>query len=117
MARARLTDIAIRNAKPPERGQITLWDEAVKHFGIRISSGGAKTFIAMHGRLRERITIGRFPTITLAKARERAKEVLAERVLKKDRLPDITFDEAKEVTSRSSANGTRLPQSLSTGGF
>jgi integrase len=97
MARTRLTDIAIRSAKPPERGQITLWDEAVKHFGIRISSGGAKTFIAMHGRLRERITIGRFPTITLAKARERAKEVLAERVLKKDRLPDITFEEAKEV--------------------
>jgi integrase len=97
MALARLTEIGIRNAKLPERGQITLWDETVKHFGIRISSGGAKTFIVMYGRLRERITIGRFPIISLAQARERAKEILAERVLKKDRLPDITFDEAREI--------------------
>jgi integrase len=97
MTTTRLTEIGVRNAKAPDHGQITLWDEAVKHFGVRISQGGTKTFIVMHGRLRERITIGRYPAITLAQARERAKEILAERVLNKDRVPDITFDEAQKT--------------------
>jgi integrase len=97
MGRTRLTEIGVRNASAPVRGQLTLWDETVKHFGLRISQGGTKTFIVMYGRLRDRITIGRFPTITLAQARERAREILADRVLNKERVPDITFDDAQKV--------------------
>jgi integrase len=51
----------------------------------------------MHGRLRERITIGRYPTITLAKARERAHEIVAVRILGKERMPDISFDTAQQT--------------------
>jgi hypothetical protein len=60
----------LRAAKPPERGTATLWDGAQKHFGVRISQGGAKSFIILSGSGR-RQSIG----ISLASARTRAKEL------------------------------------------
>lgn len=90
-----LTERTIANAKPPSKGQHTLWDKTLKHFGLRISQGGSKTFIVMHGPRRDRVTIGHYPTISLAQAREKAKEVLAERTLNKTRAPRIAFDEAR----------------------
>jgi integrase len=51
----------------------------------------------MHGTLRERITIGRYPVLSLAQARERAKEVLADRTLNRDRTPNIRFDAAQQA--------------------
>lgn len=89
-----LTERALANTKP-RAGQHVLWDTTVKYFGVRVSQGGTKTFIVMHGRHRDRITIGRYPTISLAQARQKAKEVLAERTLNKTRAPRITFDEAR----------------------
>jgi integrase len=64
---------------------------------LRVSQGGAKTFTVMHGPHRERITIGRYPVITLSQARTKAREVLAERTLNKCRAPTITFDEAHRM--------------------
>ena len=93
----RLTDATIRNAKPRPRGQYTLWDSTLKHFGLRVSQGGTKTFTVMHGPQRERITVGRYPTITVAQARAKAKEILAECTLNKSRAPAITFEEARRV--------------------
>ncbi len=92
-----LSDLTLRNAKPAERGQYVLWDANLKHFGLRVSQGGTKTFIVMHGRQRDRITIGHYPLISLAQARQRAKEVLAERTLNKRRAPAITFNEARKL--------------------
>lgn len=77
-----LTDLLLRGAKPPERGATKLRDGTLKPFGIRISSGGAKSFIILLGSGR-REAIGRYPTIMLAKAREKAKAILAERALDK----------------------------------
>jgi Arm DNA-binding domain/Phage integrase, N-terminal SAM-like domain len=92
-----LTDLTIKNAKPPEKGQYIIWDTTLKHFGVRVSQGGAKTFTIIHGRNRERITIGRYPTITLQQARKKAKEVLAERTLNTQRAPRMTFEEARRI--------------------
>jgi integrase len=92
-----LTERTIANAKTPSNGQHTLWDTTLKHFGLRISQGGSKTFVVMHGPRRDRITIGHYPTISLAQAREKAKEVLAERTLNKTRAPRIAFDEARTL--------------------
>ena len=39
-----------------------------------------------YGKVRERITIGRYPTISLADAWTEAKQFLAERTLRPDRL-------------------------------
>ena len=97
MPLVRLTELTVRTAKPLARGQYTVWDSTLKHFGLRISQGGAKTFTVMHGKLRERITIGRYPVISLAQARERAKEIMADRTLNKDRTPNIKFDAATQT--------------------
>lgn len=91
-----LTDLLLRAAKPPERGTTTLWDGTLKHFGVRISSGGAKSFIILLGSGR-RQAIGRYPTITLAKAREKAKAILAERTLGKHRPNSISWKKAIEL--------------------
>jgi len=83
----------LRAAKPPERGTTTLWDGAQKHFGVRISQGGAKSFIILTGSGR-RQSIGRFPIISLASARARAKELLAEQTLGKTRPRAVAFEDA-----------------------
>ncbi|WFU79180.1 tyrosine-type recombinase/integrase [Bradyrhizobium sp. CIAT3101] len=91
-----LTDVLLRAAKPPERGTTTLWDGTLKHFRIRISSGGAKSFIILLGSGR-RQAIGRYPAISLAKAREKAKAILAERTLGKHRPNSISWKKALEL--------------------
>src|SRR3954454_767166 len=56
------------------------WDEAVKGFGVRVSSGGSRQWVAQYrkpdGRT-ARITLGRVDTISLDNARKAAREVLA----------------------------------------
>lgn len=83
MPHAKLTDAMIRALKPPAAGQADYWDQTpgFKGFGVRISQGGSRTFILMHGPTRTRTTLGRFPLLTLAKAREKATIILAERTL------------------------------------
>jgi integrase len=83
----------LRAAKPPVRGTITLWDGALKHFGLRINKGGAKSFIVLLGSGR-RQAIGRYPEISLAQAREKAKTILAERTLGKHRPNNISWKKA-----------------------
>ena len=75
----RLTELAVRNAKLPASGTTTLWDEAFKNFGCRISPGGTKAFIVLLGSGR-RHTIGRNPIISLAEARASAQQMLAEKM-------------------------------------
>ena len=87
-----LTELTLRQLKPPAVGQITLWD-TVPGFGIRVSSGGAKSFIVLLGSGR-RHTIGRYPIISLADARAEAKRVLAERTLGRHQQKTITFEDA-----------------------
>ena len=87
-----LTELTLRQLKPPAIGQITLWD-TVPGFGIRVSSGGAKSFIVLLGSGR-RHTIGRYPIISLADARAEAKRVLAERTLGRHQQKTITFEDA-----------------------
>ncbi|MGZ3321857.1 MAG: Arm DNA-binding domain-containing protein, partial [Xanthobacteraceae bacterium] len=70
----------MKAAKPPERGTTTLWDGALKHFGVRISQGGAKSFIILVASGRREV-IGRYPTISLADARAEGKRRLAEYAL------------------------------------
>jgi hypothetical protein len=64
-----LTDIAIRNVTAPAGGQIDLWDTSFKggRFGVRVSQGGSKTFMLKYRD--RRVTLGRFPVLSLADAR------------------------------------------------
>jgi len=99
MPTAHLTDISVRSIQPPPQGQATHWDEALPGFGLRISQGGTKSFVLVHGRSRQRVTIGRYPVITLSQARARAKELLAEHTLGKHQAPTLKFEEALTLFS------------------
>jgi len=80
----------------PEKGQKTYPDDILSGFGVRVSQGGTKTFVVMHGPTRERITIGRYPVLSLADARAEAKRVLAEKTLGKNRSKSVTYDDARD---------------------
>src|SRR5690242_10514186 len=97
MPSGKLTDITIRSLQPPESGQKTYWDDAVPGFGVRVSQGGSKTFVLVHGVNRERTTIGRYPILSLADACGKAKEILAKRLLGNDDANSITFGEALPI--------------------
>ena len=90
----RLTDITIRNLKPPERGQKIYRDDTLKGFGVRCSSGGAKTYVLMHGANRQLTTLGRVGVIKLSDARDAARTILAERTLGKHQSRRIAYDDA-----------------------
>ncbi len=90
----RLTDLTIKRLGVPEKGRVTYTDDALPGFGIRVTASGLKTFTLMMGRSRKRVTIGRYPTITLAEARGRARELIAARVLGKEETPSIKFEDA-----------------------
>jgi integrase len=87
-----LTDTAIRAAPTPAKGQTTIWD-GLKGFGVRLSQGGSKTFIVMIGS-GKRLTIGRYPAVSLAEARTEARRLLAEKQLGKLRPARVSFDQA-----------------------
>ena len=90
----RLTDSAVKNLPLPEQGQKDYRDDTLKGFSVRISQGGSRVFYLMHGRARSRTKIGAYPVISLAQARQKAKEILAERTLGNDTLKAVTFTDA-----------------------
>lgn len=76
----RLTDTLIRKSLPPARGQTMLWDAELKGLALRITAGGAKSFVLDYraeGRQR-RITIGAYPDWSVAAARQAAKNLKRE---------------------------------------
>lgn len=89
-----LTDTAIRGAQPPPTGTVTIWDASLKGFGLRVSRGGAKSFIVLIASGR-RQAIGRYPLISLSEARTEARKLLANKTLGKIRPVHVAFDDAK----------------------
>jgi integrase len=84
MPRTKLTDAAVSRLKPPAKGQKDYWDPLTPGFGIRISHGGTKTWLMQTRLLKDghwkqtRITLGRYPAMTLGEAREAAREAQKE---------------------------------------
>ena len=98
MPKTHLTDLTLKHLLVPERGQTTYWDDALSGFGVRVSQGGGKTFTVMFGDDRRRVTIGRYPILSLSEARGAAKRLLAEATLKRvEKTPSLTFAEAVEL--------------------
>ncbi len=76
MPKVKLTAVAVDRLKPPASGQIDYFDAAYPGLALRVTAKGVKSwtyFGRVHGRLR-RVTLGRWPDLTLAKAREKAGE-------------------------------------------
>ena len=77
-----LTAKWIENSKPPHQGRIDYFDTRQSGLVLRISDSGRKSFgvvfrVSGDRKLR-RLTIGPHPVVSLAEARGRAKEVIAE---------------------------------------
>ncbi|MFN0218244.1 MAG: tyrosine-type recombinase/integrase [Hyphomicrobium sp.] len=73
-----LTDIAIRKLKSTGGGRVEIWDSKIPGFGLRAAERGTKSFVLVYryrGRPR-RLTLGRYPTLSLAAARQKATEAL-----------------------------------------
>src|SRR4029450_13362448 len=89
-----LSDCTVAALKAPATGQKAYYDDTLAGFCVRVSQGGGKTFSLVYGSPRKRITLGRYPIITPTQAREKARKLLAHRMLHGDTPPDLTFEEA-----------------------
>ena len=76
LPKLRLTEISVRNLKAPAAGQVTYSDVSLPGFGIRLSAGGSANWVVMHGKDRRRLSIGKYPVVGIAKAREEAKKLI-----------------------------------------
>ena len=79
MPRLRLTSAAVERLKPPAAGQVEYFDTQIPSFGLRISYSGARAWFVttrIDGKL-TRLTLGRYPILGLADAREKSRDVIA----------------------------------------
>jgi integrase len=93
----RLTDISIKALQPPQVGAKTFFDDSVPGFGVRVSMGGTKSYVLVHGRSRTRTPIGRVGILSLKDAREKARDILAQVQLGKFQKSTIKVDEALDL--------------------
>ena len=78
----KFTDATLRALRAPEHGQIDYADSLTSGLIIRIGKRTKTfTFRRVVGLRRERITIGQYPDVSLAKAREDARRYRAEKTL------------------------------------
>jgi integrase len=105
MPRTRLTDMTVRTLKPPLKGQVDHWDQTLPGFGCRVSQGGAKAFLLKHDN--RRITIGKYPIVSLGDAREAAKRLLAEFTLGRLRPQSLRYQEAVQLFLADKAKSAR----------
>ena len=73
-----LSAAAIARMKPPNAGQVEYYDRRLPSFGVRLSYQGAKSWFVMtrlDGKL-IRVTLGKYPALSLAEAREDARRVV-----------------------------------------
>ncbi len=93
----RLTDLTIQRLKLTAEKQQTYFDDLQKGFGVRVGRGGTKTFVLMYGKRRKLESLGKYPDLSLAEARKRAKARLGQ-VVQFEASPhtSISFIEARE---------------------
>ena len=72
--RVQLTDRFCASAKSPSEPQTDYFDESVSGLALRVTSNGTKSWSLLYGTPRRRITLGRYPAMSLAGARARALE-------------------------------------------
>jgi integrase len=76
MPRIKITNAVLERLKPPAVGQVDYFDSAYPGLALRITAKGVKSwtyFGRVHGKIK-RATLGRYPDLSLAKARRKAGE-------------------------------------------
>src|SRR5262245_17910841 len=79
VAKRKFTSRLIASLKPPATGQLDIWAAGLPGFGLRLSTGGRKTWVGMYrlGSRKYRYKLGTHPPMALAQARDEAKAALA----------------------------------------
>jgi integrase len=76
-----LTDRTLPHLKPEPGKQVIYHDRNLKGFGVRVSDQGRMSYVLTYGPNRQRIKLGDVGVVKLAAAREKARDILAERQL------------------------------------
>lgn len=95
----RLTELSVRHIEIPERGQKIHFDDTLPNFGIRVSYGGTRTWVALIGseHSRKLISLGRYPALSLKDARAKAREVLVNGILDTPAIETVTWSDALDL--------------------
>ena len=98
-AEVRFTDAYIRNLKPAD-ARYDVYDASLAGFGLRVSPTGTKSWIVLSRNLnrKTRATLGRYPQLSLADARQRAMtslQMMADGEFNREKSFD-TFEQALE---------------------
>jgi integrase len=112
-----LSDLAVKRIKPPAKGQVDVFDMGYPGFALRVSYGGGKSWVYFYrigGRLRRR-SLGTYPAVTLAEARQLWREAKHEVALGRDpawrRPSDLNFESvAREWLKRDQAEKRSLKE-------
>lgn len=75
MPNLRLTEISVRALKPSDQ-YVSYWCDLTPGFCVRVGKR-TKTFCVVRGRARERLSIGKWPDLSVSDARTEAKRLLS----------------------------------------
>lgn len=82
----------IESLEPQIGKRLEFWDKSLPRFGLRITESGIKTWVVMYrpngSRVLRRLTLGRYPFLSLADAREKAWVTLRDVALGGDPVVD-----------------------------
>jgi integrase len=97
MPKIALTEISIKALKPTG-AQVTYWDASLPNFGVRVGKL-RKTFVVLIGSTtRRRMTLGTYPELSIAKARQAARQQLySPDTMPEPKTPTATFGEALDL--------------------
>ena len=113
-----LTDASVQRIRPPKAGAVEVFDLGYPGLALRVGSGGAKSFTLFyrHGGKLRRETLGRWPAVSLAAARERwrkTREAVARGDDPSGGAPALAFEVVveewlrRDVGPRNKPSGTR----------
>ena len=98
----RLTKTVVAKLEaPPDKSELTYYDDDLKGFGVRARRGGKKSWVAVYriGRKVRRVTIGDATIVGPDEARSRAREVLAKADLGEDTQARRTEEKTKAAAT------------------
>jgi integrase len=96
--RVLLTDIIVRNATARAGERFTIWDTKLPTFGLRVGATTRTWTVMVDRRSRRRITVGRYPAMTLQIARAEARRLINASAVTRSMpgITPITFSAALE---------------------
>jgi len=117
MPKRALSDLTVKRARPPATGQVDIFDAGYPGFALRVSYGGGKSWVYFYrigGRLRRR-SLGTYPAVTLAEARQLWRDAKHQVSLGRDpgwqRASDLNFESvAREWLKRDQADKKSLKE-------